>query len=62
MTALVEAIGYDAAQEVALAAQEANTSIREIVVARELLTAEAFDELVSPEHVTRLGTPHAKGR
>jgi hypothetical protein len=32
-------------------------TVREVVLADGLLTPEAFDELVSPEAVTRLGMP-----
>lgn len=57
VTALVGRIGYAAATEVAKVATADGTSIRETVVAQGLLTGEQFDELVSPEHVMRLGTP-----
>jgi aspartate ammonia-lyase len=57
VTALVEKIGYDAAQAVAAAAAAEGRTIREIVIERELLTAEEFDALVSAEAVTRLGSP-----
>jgi len=57
ITALVGTIGYHAAQEVAQAAQREGTSIRDVVLARGLLTAAQFDELIAPEAVTRLGTP-----
>ncbi len=56
VTALVESIGYHAAQEVAAAAQAEGKSVREIVVARGLLSEEEFDLLISPEMVTRLGS------
>ena len=35
--------------------------VREVVVEMGLLTAEEFDELTSPEAVTRLGSPEAEG-
>ena len=54
--ALVESIGYHAAQEVAAAAQAEGKSVREIVLARGLLSEEEFDLLISPEMVTRLGS------
>ena len=56
VTALVESIGYHAAQEVAAAAQAEGKSVREIVLARGLLSEEEFDLLISPEMVTRLGS------
>ena len=57
VTALLEAIGYEAAQEAALAAQREKKTIRQVVVERGLLTDAQFDEMVSPESVTRLGSP-----
>ena len=57
VTALVETIGYEAAQEVALAARGEGRSVKDIVVERGLLTGEQFDELTSAEAVTRLGSP-----
>jgi aspartate ammonia-lyase len=57
VTALVEQIGYHQAQEVAAAAQ--GRSVREVVIETGLLTGEEFDQMVSPEAVTRLGSPEA---
>jgi aspartate ammonia-lyase len=57
VTALVPAIGYEAAQGVAEAARGEHKSIREVVLERGLLTASQFDELISPEAVMRLGSP-----
>jgi aspartate ammonia-lyase len=57
LTALLESIGYHAATEVAQAARSRGKTIREVVLARGLLTAEQFDALISPERVTRLGYP-----
>jgi len=56
VTALVERIGYHAAQEVAAAAQAEGQSVRDVVVERGLLSPEEFDSLISPEMVTRLGS------
>jgi len=41
---------------VAEAAQAGCRSIRELVLERGLLTAEQYDQLTSPENVTRLGS------
>jgi aspartate ammonia-lyase len=57
VTALVETIGYEAAQEVTVAARKEGKSVRRIVIERGLLTGEQFDEIISPENVTRLGSP-----
>ena len=56
-TALLPILGYEGACRVARQAKETRRTIREIVLADGLLTAEAFDELISPEAVTRLGMP-----
>jgi aspartate ammonia-lyase len=61
-TALVEVIGYEAAQEIAAAARADGKTIRQIVIERGLLTPERFDELVSAEWTTRLGSPTWKAR
>lgn len=57
VTALVESIGYEAAQSVAAAARAEHRTIRAMVVERGLITSEQFDQLVSPEAVMRLGSP-----
>jgi len=57
VTALVERLGYEAAQDIATVARAEGRTIRDIVLERRLLTAEQFDELTSPERVTRLGSP-----
>ena len=58
LTALVDAIGYRAAEQLAeeaVADPTAPKSIRQLVIDHGLLTAEQFDELTSPERVMRLG-------
>ena len=62
VTALVDEIGYQAAQEISAEALSSGRSIRTIVIERGLLTPESFDELVSAENVTRLGSPPRKDR
>ncbi|MBP7935098.1 MAG: aspartate ammonia-lyase [Phycisphaerae bacterium] len=56
-TALVERLGYEAASELAAATGKDGKTIRQIVLERGLLTAEEYDELLSAEAVTRLGSP-----
>lgn len=56
LTALVEAIGYEQASQLAAAAEAECKSVRQLVVERGLLSVEQFDLLVSPERVTRLGS------
>ncbi|HEO71702.1 MAG TPA: aspartate ammonia-lyase, partial [Candidatus Hydrogenedentes bacterium] len=56
-TALVEHLGYTRAQQLALAAKAKGKSIRDVAIERGVLTAEEFERWVSPEAVTRLGSP-----
>nr|WP_235606846.1 hypothetical protein [Syntrophotalea acetylenivorans] len=60
ITALVSLIGYEQATALAQALRTNELSLRELVVERKLATAEEFDQMVSPESVTRLGTPLKK--
>lgn len=60
LTALIDMIGYQAAQEIAAESTASGKGIRAIVLGRGLLTAEDFDELVSAENVTKLGSPLRK--
>ena len=59
-TALLPALGYQAAGRVAAEAARTGRSIREIAVGGGLLDAESFDALISPEAVCRLGSPDIK--
>ncbi|MGZ4199776.1 MAG: aspartate ammonia-lyase [Thermoleophilia bacterium] len=61
-TALVPAIGYDAACEVVRQASERGLTVREAAVSSGHVTAEQFDELLSAEAVCRLGTPDVQLR
>jgi aspartate ammonia-lyase len=56
LTALVERIGYEAAEQLARESASGSQNIRQLAIDRGLLTAEEFDHLTSPEHVTRLGS------
>lgn len=56
LTALVEAIGYEQASRLAAAAKAEGKCVRQLAIECGLLTAEQFDQLVSPERVTRLGS------
>jgi len=56
VTALVERLGYEAAQALAAKAREAGRGLRDVAVEEGVLTVEEFDELVSAEAVTRLGS------
>ncbi len=55
-TALIPAIGYERACEVARLARESGRTIRDVAIAEGGIDAEAFDALVSPEAVRRLGS------
>jgi aspartate ammonia-lyase len=56
LTALVERLGYEAAQELARSAREQNTSLRTVVISRGYLTEAEFVALTSAESVNRLGS------
>jgi len=55
-TALLPLIGYEAACQVVQSAAKTGKSIKQSAIDEGLLTAEQFDELVSPEAVCRLGS------
>lgn len=56
VTALVEAIGYEKAESVAEQARAERKTIREVILAQNLLSAAEFEALISPERVNRLGS------
>ncbi|MEI6986790.1 MAG: aspartate ammonia-lyase [Rhodospirillaceae bacterium] len=56
-TALLPALGYETAGRIAAESASSGRSIRDIVTSRGLLDAAAFDALISPEAVCRLGSP-----
>lgn len=64
LTALIERIGYEAAEQLAQCAAatagDPLQTIRRFVIEGRWLSAEEFDELTSPERVTRLGSNHAR--
>jgi aspartate ammonia-lyase len=57
LTAMVEAIGYEKAQELSERAHAEGKSIRELVISEGILTDEQFNQCITPENVTRLGSP-----
>ncbi|HOZ48440.1 MAG TPA: aspartate ammonia-lyase [Candidatus Hydrogenedentes bacterium] len=57
VTALLPVLGYENATDVARRAVETGESIREILVREGMMSAEAFDAIISPEAVCRLGNP-----
>jgi aspartate ammonia-lyase len=62
VTALVETIGYEAAQELAVAAAASGRPVGALAVERGLMTAAQVAEATSPERVTRLGSPLRRPR
>jgi len=60
-TALLPALGYERTVQVVGRAQSNGMTIRATVIQEGLLTAEALDDLLSPEAVTRLGIPQTHG-
>jgi aspartate ammonia-lyase len=62
LTALVEHLGYENAQELSTLATSSSQSLKQIVIEKGWLTEEEFEQRVSAESVTRLGsTPSAAG-
>ena len=59
-TALVDRLGYTEVSRLVTASLAEGKTIRQMVVERGLLTEAEFDQLVSPEQVTRLGAAEAK--
>jgi len=57
VTALVPAVGYQSACDIAATAKATGRSIQNVVVADGVLSAREFEELITPEAVCRLGTP-----
>jgi aspartate ammonia-lyase len=55
-TAFVGAIGYERVAELVALAQKNNQSIRDCAIQNKVVTDEEFDQLTSPEAVTRLGS------
>jgi aspartate ammonia-lyase len=56
-TALVPVIGYEKATRLAKLATERRKSLKQTAIAEGMLTAQQFEESVSPEAVCRLGSP-----
>ena len=56
LTALVEVIGYDKASELGKTSRETGKSIKAIVMEQKILSESEFAELISAEHVNRLGS------
>jgi aspartate ammonia-lyase len=61
-TALVPAIGYEAASDIVRRARETDATIRETALATGLLTETEFDGLLTAEAVCRLGMLESPGR
>ena len=62
VTAIVEEVGYVAAEDAAKAARATGRPLRDVVVERGVLTGERFDELTSAARTLRLGSPPRRGR
>jgi aspartate ammonia-lyase len=61
-TALVPAIGYQHACDALQACRSSGKSLREVVIGEGILPASAFDALITPEAVCRLGSPAPENR
>jgi aspartate ammonia-lyase len=55
LTALIQKIGYYKAEEIGKIARENDLSIKDAAIESAFLSAEEFDELISPERICRLG-------
>jgi aspartate ammonia-lyase len=60
-TALLPALGYEHTCAVVARSRETGRTVRETVLEEGLLTGEELEQLLSPEAVTRLGTPQSIG-
>jgi len=56
ITALIDVIGYETAEVVLRESQVMHQSLRDVVIRKGYLTGEAFDEMISADAVTRLGS------
>ena len=56
LTALVDTIGYERAQELAKQAKASGVPVKDLVLRDKLMTLEQFQSLTSPEAVNRLGS------
>ncbi len=56
LTALIDTIGYEQAQAIAKEATASNIPIKTIILKNKILTQTEFEQLISPEAVTRLGS------
>ena len=50
-------LGYETATQVAVRAAAAGRTVRAVVLEEGVMSAEAFDALLTPEAVCRLGSP-----
>ena len=62
LTAMVEELGYEKAQELAERARAEGKSVRELVIAEGVLTEAQFNQFIAPENVTRLGSPSKENK
>jgi aspartate ammonia-lyase len=56
LTSLLSKIPYSKLSEISVEMKKSGKNLREIVLERKLLSADEFDEMISPEAVTRLGS------
>ncbi len=56
LTALIDTVGYDQAEAIAQEATERNVPIKTVILENQILTKTEFEQLISPEAVTRLGS------
>lgn len=61
-TALIGALGYEKVCAIVQKAVESKRTVREVAVGDRWLSAQAFEALITPEAVCRLGTPETSGK
>ena len=61
-TAMIERIGYERACELADQARREDRAVKDLAVEQGLCTGEEFNQMISPQSVTRLGSPDPQRR
>jgi len=62
LTAMVELLGYEKVQTLAARVRSEGKSVRDVVIEDGCLSPEQFDRLISPENVSRLGSPPSEDK
>lgn len=60
VTALIDLLGYETAQDIAREAESSGQAIRDVVLQRGLLTEDQFSQAIAPDTVTALGSQRGR--